>query len=88
MASMHLRTITEEQYERVVDEIFLVTAIAGAAIGAWVGTTLASGTGEAIRLLAAAAGAVGGSVLGTTTGRLTLLPLVMRWGHQQQHTSG
>jgi membrane protein DedA with SNARE-associated domain len=79
MASIHITPETNEHFEHVTDEVFLVTAVIGAALGAWLGFTVASGGGEVIRLLTSAMGVVTGSVLGTTLGRRWLLPRLSRW---------
>jgi len=83
MATMPITSETNEHFEQVTDEVFLITAVLGAALGAWLGFTAAGGAGEVLRLLASAAGAVMGSVLGTTVGRRWLLPRLYRW--QQSH---
>lgn len=84
MATLHFPTTSDEHFERLADEVFLATAILGAAAGAWVASTLGSGGGEAVRLLSAATGAVAGSMLGTTLGRWWLLPLLYRWEHRHR----
>ncbi|MBA2227760.1 MAG: hypothetical protein WHU94_16215 [Thermogemmata sp.] len=85
MATMHIPHEANEHFERVADEVFLVTAVTGAALGAWLGMLAASGGGEVFRLLAAAVGVVAGSVLGTTAGRRWVLPLLARREERRYH---
>lgn len=85
MATMHIPHEANEHFERVADEVFLVTAVTGAALGAWLGIVAASGGGEVLRLLAAAVGVVMGSIAGTTAGRCWVLPLLSRWEQRRCH---
>jgi membrane protein DedA with SNARE-associated domain len=85
MATVHIPHEANEHFERVADEVFLVTAVTGAALGAWLGMLAASGGGEVFRLLAAAVGVVAGSVLGTTAGRRWVLPLLARREERRYH---